>query len=244
MADVTAEQVWATVDSVLGKSADMLAIDSAFSFALHERGFVESVERLRRNLFNAPEPPYAADAEGRAARGRWIQNFDWHLKAIPPAQYEERRSQYYGELKRLSEEYNLPRWTVDHYIFFGSAPQLSPLRVIVREGADTDAAIEIRVLSSAVTGEDVKRFYDGLRERETLPALAYDRPLDGSAPDLVRTWAVHVLTNHGPMSVEEAQQAWNERYPAHAASAVEQEPAFRRVLRRIQGITWGANRGA
>ena len=56
---------------------------------------------------------------------------------------------------------------MDHYIFFGNSPRLSPLRVIVRDGAD--AAIEIRVLSSAVTGEDVKRFYDGLRERETLP---------------------------------------------------------------------------
>ena len=242
MADVTAEQVWATVDGLLGKSADALAIDSAFSFAHHERRFVESVESLRRNLFDAPEPPYADDAEGRAARGRWIQNFDWHLKAIPPAQYEERRAQYYGELKRLSEDYNLPRWAVDHYIFFGNSPQLSPLRVIVREGAD--AAIEIRVLSSAVTGEDVKRFYDGLRQRETLPVLAYDQPLDGAAPDLVRTWAVHVLTNHGPMSVAEAQQAWNERYPAHAADSPDQETAFRRVLRRVQGITWRSNRGA
>ena len=65
---------------------------------------------------------------------------------------------------------------MDHYIFFGNSPRLSPLRVIVRDGAD-DPSIEIRVLSSAVTGEDIKRFYDGLRERVTLPRARLRLPV-------------------------------------------------------------------
>lgn len=239
--EITVEQVWDTVDSVLGKTTNTAVIDGAFSFAVHEPGFVDGIRAARQSLFGSEEPPYTDDEDGRMERGRWVQNFDWHLKAIPESQYAQRHDQFYGSVKRLSEEYNVPSWAVDHCLFFGVPPTMSPIRAFVHESPQGAVSLDIRILSSDVTGEQLGRFYNRLRERAEIPALSYDRPPDDGQPQTVRTWAVHVLSNHVGMDVEEAEQLWDERYPAHPPER-DHRTAFRDVLHRIQGVIWGHSR--
>ena len=235
MADITPEQVWEAADGLMAGDGGTAEIDSVFSFLLNERDFVERIAAMRQALFNGPDAPYERDAEGKKQRGQWVQNFDWHLKAIPPAAYETRHKQYYGELTLLAKEYTLPQWAVDHYLFFGVPPTISPLRAVLRESGNGAVSVEIRVLSSDVTGEQIARFYDTLRALNELPALAYDRPAGGHGPETVRAWAIQCLTAHGGLDEGAAAKAWDERYPTHKGAG---DGALGDVRYRAEGVRW------
>ena len=239
--EITVEQVWGHGRSVLEQTTNTAAIDGAFSFAVHEPGFVDGIRAARQSLFNSEEPPYTDDEDGRMERGRWVQNFDWHLKAIPESQYAQRHDQFYGSVKRLSEEYNVPSWAVDHCLFFGVPPTMSPIRAFVHESPQGAVSLDIRILSSDVTGEQLGRFYNRLRERAEIPALSYDRPPDDGQPQTVRTVG-------GPRAVEPRRYGRGDgraalgRALSRSSSERDHRTAFRDVLHRIQGVIWGHSR--
>ena len=250
---VSPSEIWQTVDRLLG-SAELgsdrgpTVLDSAFVFDVYNQDFVGRVRRIREHFWGAPEPPFAADEAGQEQRNQWIQNFNWRQKMIPSAQAADQWDRFNGELQRLSAEYSIAPRAVDRYIFFGTAPDLPPLRASLQQSASGPSCVEIRVFSSKVSGEELKLYYERLRSENQWPDLFYDRALGGKAKgaaeasqDQVRTWAVHCLSERAGLSKEEALKAWNERYPQMAGSSDAADAAMAEELRfRLHGTTWEA----
>ena len=228
-----------------GKQAVGL-VDSTFAFEVYHSAFAEQVQKMRVFFWNSPEPPFPHDEEGEKKRKLWIQNLNWRIKGMPQEQGEAQTEQFDGDLQRMSADYALPRWAVEQYFFFGTLPDTPPLRAVLHQSNSGPYAIEIRVFSSNVTGDQLKHFYDNLEARHELPHLHYDRvPADGAVKpaveQLIRSWVILCLSHRSKMSRQEAVEAWNQHYPHLAVQQGEVDAEHLEELRqRAEGLTWAA----
>ena len=246
-----ASAIWAKADQLLksdklGTPAAEGLIESTFSFEVYHPGFAERVVAMREFFWNDAAPPFSASEDGEAQRKLWIQNLNWRIKGMVPEQGEEQADRFDGELRRISADFAVSRWAVERYLFFGILPDAPPLRAVLRHSDSGPYAVELRILSSTITGDQLKNFYENLKASSPIPPLVNDRAgSDGSdrskAEELVRSWAVLCLQDRANMGPEEAVEAWNQRFPHLATSPQEMSAAQIDMLRqRAAGLAWGS----
>ena len=250
-ATVPASTIWAKADQLLrsdqlNTAAAESLIESTFSFEVYHPGFAGRVAAVREFFWNDAAPPFGADEEGEAKRKLWIQNLNWRIKGMAPEQGEEQADRFDGELRRISADFAVSRWAVERYLFFGILPDAPPLRAVLRQSDSGPYAIELRVLSSSVTGDQLKYFYENLKANSPIPSLSNDRVASNDAgrpraEELVRSWAVLCLQDRANMGQEEAVEAWNQRFPHLAVRPQELNAAQIDTLRqRAAGLVWGS----
>ncbi|MSQ22924.1 MAG: hypothetical protein EXR53_06475, partial [Dehalococcoidia bacterium] len=204
-ATVSPAIIWEKAEQLMkpGQLASKQAVglvDNTFAFEVYHSAFAERVRKMREFFWNSPATPFPHDEEGEKERRLWIQNLNWRIKGMAPEQGAEQSEHFDGDLQRMSSDYALPRWAVERYLFFGIVPDAPPLRAVLHQSSSGPYAIEIRVFSSSVTGDQLKHFYDNLKARQQLPQLYYDRvPADGTAKP-----AVEQLMKPGQLASKQA----------------------------------------
>lgn len=238
--------VWAKVDQLLKQKGAVAPsqVDGAFSLELYYPDFAQRIRAIRQRYWNSPEPPFPDNEEGEQKRKQFVENLNWRQKGMAPEEAEEDRDRFNGELWRLTQQYTVTYREVEAYLFFGRPPRVPPLQAVVRRDNTGPSYLELRILSSQVTPEQVRRFYEQVVSQGVAPQLFYDRAgKNGAATteELVRSWALLCLTRRGRLGLDAAVKAWNQRYPKLTVDLATARREVRNARYRADGVALSVN---